>query len=254
MLSSETNSAQNQVTGGGLRREYPGPLSSAWLQSSEPSDMTEDLRDANTALFYSISSPHKGLTGIELGMSMIREVSKKINDEFPAINTFATLSPIPGFRDHLLDQISEVLAGKTHKVEAFANEMELMSLENWVLEQKDASSLTRYPNVWHMLHDVIKSNSWINDEDLIHRLQIPLMRKCAHYLYHEKKKGYVVNTVGQYILMVSSCAQRVQATHVYCSLSHNDDSHAVDGAVNRFDSHLRPFDALEKSVPPIRSS
>lgn len=175
-------------------REYPGPLAPAWPKA-DPGDESEDLGEANTALFYSISSPQKGLTGIELGMSMIREVSKKINDEFPGINTFATLSPIPGFRDYLMGQIQEVISGKVPRIDNFATEIELMSLENWMIDQKKSSAGSS--NVWHLLMDVIKSNSWIHDDDLSSRLQAPIMRKCAHYLYHEKKKGYAVNSVGK---------------------------------------------------------
>lgn len=176
-------------------KEYPGPLSPVWPASGgEGRDRNEDLTDCNTALFYSISSPQKGLTGIELGMSMIREVSKKIKDEFPTIDAFATLSPIPGFRDFLLDQIHEVMSGKSEKVANFATEIELMSLENWMIDQK---SSVQFPSVWHLLHDVIKSNAWIHDDVLASKLEAPLVRKCAHYLFHEKKKDFAVNTVGE---------------------------------------------------------
>jgi hypothetical protein len=181
-------------------REYPGPIAPSWPTGFSGDDASsEDLGEANTALFYSISSPQKGLTGIELGMSMIREVSRKISDELPNIKTFATLSPIPGFRDYLLDQIQEVMSGKVNKIDNFASEIELMSLENWMIDQKKTPTP---PNVWHLLHDVIKSNSWIHEDDLAHRLQGPLMRKCAHYLFNEKKKGFAVNSVGEYIILL----------------------------------------------------
>jgi malonyl-CoA decarboxylase len=52
-------------------------------------------------MFYSISSCHDGLRGVSFGNALIRHVVDSLGREFPRLRTFATLSPIPGFRSWL---------------------------------------------------------------------------------------------------------------------------------------------------------
>lgn len=57
-----------------------------------------DLSRATTAIFYSISNTQDGLRGVSFGDSLIKRVVEELKSEFPRLKTFATLSPIPGFR------------------------------------------------------------------------------------------------------------------------------------------------------------
>jgi malonyl-CoA decarboxylase len=57
--------------------------------------------DANTAIFYSITNCQEGLRGISFGNLLIKQVAQRLGQEFPRIKTFATLSPVPGFRSWL---------------------------------------------------------------------------------------------------------------------------------------------------------
>ena len=57
-----------------------------------------DLNKATTAIFYSISNTQVGLRGVSFGDSLIKRVVETLKQEFPRLRTFATLSPIPGFR------------------------------------------------------------------------------------------------------------------------------------------------------------
>ena len=57
-----------------------------------------DPHKATTAIFYSISNTQPGLRGVSFGDSLIKRVVETLKDEFPKLKTFATLSPIPGFR------------------------------------------------------------------------------------------------------------------------------------------------------------
>ncbi|WP_026435699.1 malonyl-CoA decarboxylase [Acidovorax sp. JHL-9] len=57
-----------------------------------------DLGKATTAIFYSISNTQPGLRGVSFGDSLIKHVVETLTAEFPRLRTFATLSPIPGFR------------------------------------------------------------------------------------------------------------------------------------------------------------
>ena len=43
----------------------------------------------------------KGLSGIELGNSLILQVVEALKKEIPSLQQFVTLSPVPGFRKWL---------------------------------------------------------------------------------------------------------------------------------------------------------
>lgn len=57
----------------------------------------------NTAVFYSISNCHDGLAGISFGNFLIKQVVEELHKEHGGIKTFVTLSPVPGFRNWLLN-------------------------------------------------------------------------------------------------------------------------------------------------------
>jgi len=54
--------------------------------------------EADCAIFYSITNCQEGLRGISFGNLLIKQVVEDLKREFPHLKTFATLSPIPGFR------------------------------------------------------------------------------------------------------------------------------------------------------------
>ncbi len=56
---------------------------------------------ATTAIFYSISNTQPGLRGVSFGDSLIKRVVETLQGELPKLKVFATLSPIPGFRNWL---------------------------------------------------------------------------------------------------------------------------------------------------------
>ena len=66
----------------------------ALLDQSAP---VGDPAEADTAIFYSITSAQKGLAGISFGNFLIKRVVETLSAEFPRLKTFATLSPIRGF-------------------------------------------------------------------------------------------------------------------------------------------------------------
>ncbi|MBC7446099.1 MAG: malonyl-CoA decarboxylase [Polaromonas sp.] len=67
----------------------------------DESAATADLGKATTAIFYSISNTQAGLRGVSFGDSLIKRVVETLKQEFPKLRTFATLSPIPGFKSWL---------------------------------------------------------------------------------------------------------------------------------------------------------
>ena len=69
--------------------------------TTEPEPITDDT---DTAIFYSITNCQSGLYGISFGSFLIKQVSARLSTELPQLETFATLSPIPGFATWLADQ------------------------------------------------------------------------------------------------------------------------------------------------------
>jgi malonyl-CoA decarboxylase len=61
-------------------------------------------RQADTAIFYSISNCQEGLRGISFGNLLIKQVVEELQAELPQLRHFATLSPVPGFRRWLSSQ------------------------------------------------------------------------------------------------------------------------------------------------------
>lgn len=87
------------------------------LDEGKPSD---DPAAADTAMFYSISNAQPGLRGIGFGNFLIKQVVDLLRREFPRVTTFATLSPMPGFRrwvDQLPTEDATRLADPKHPVD-----------------------------------------------------------------------------------------------------------------------------------------
>ena len=60
---------------------------------------TISAQEADTAVFYSISNCQDGLAGISFGNSLIKQVVADLSRDLPQLETFVTLSPIPGLAD-----------------------------------------------------------------------------------------------------------------------------------------------------------
>lgn len=62
---------------------------------------------AKVAVFYSISNCQKGLTGISFGNLLIKQVVAELSSECPQLESFVTLSPIPGLNRWLETQTDD---------------------------------------------------------------------------------------------------------------------------------------------------
>ena len=76
-----------------LAREIPTAI--APLLQRDRSEL--DPKRASTAVFYSISNCQAGLKGVSFGNFLIKQVAENLQREVPALDTFVTLSPLPGF-------------------------------------------------------------------------------------------------------------------------------------------------------------
>ena len=70
----------------------------------DPDSRVDDPARATCAIFYSITNCQQGLRGVSFGNVLIKQVVDDLGKEFPSVRTFATLSPIPGFRSWLAER------------------------------------------------------------------------------------------------------------------------------------------------------
>ena len=80
-----------------LTREIPDAIAPILDRKRAPLDP----RAARIAVFYAISNCHRGLTGVNFGSFLLKQVAEEISRQFSNLSTFVTLSPVPGFVDWL---------------------------------------------------------------------------------------------------------------------------------------------------------
>ena len=78
----------------------------------DPRSPVADPANASHAIFYSITNCQEGLRGVSFGHFLIKQVAEDLGREFPRLRTFATLSPIPGFRRWLLSTAPGLVNGR----------------------------------------------------------------------------------------------------------------------------------------------
>ncbi len=81
-------------------------------------------REANTAVFYSISNCQKGLAGVSFGNFLIKQVVEELRRDLPQLRIFLTLSPVPGFVPWLRTQLADYDSG-------FLDPEDRVALEPW---------------------------------------------------------------------------------------------------------------------------
>ncbi len=104
----------------------------------------EAPENPSCAIFYSISTCHRGLAGVSFGNFLIKQVATSLKLRFPQLKTFATISPAPGFRSWLEAQarVEERIAALIDKFDAEADadmrdELEKLAA-SYFLEQKNS--------------------------------------------------------------------------------------------------------------------
>ncbi|MDH3451730.1 MAG: malonyl-CoA decarboxylase [Gammaproteobacteria bacterium] len=146
----------------------------------DPRRIPFDPERADTAVFYSISNTQAGLHGVHLGDFLIKRVVDHLQGELPRLKTFATLSPIPGFRDYVKRSFAHNAAT------ASLPEDELLALEA------------------HFQHTdidrILAEDDWLADTAGAAALRNPLLRLAARYLVTERKRGRAANPVANFHL------------------------------------------------------
>jgi len=124
-----------------------------------------NIREADTAIFYSISNAQTGLVGIGFGNFLIKRVVAEVKKELPQLKQFATLSPIPGFKNWL---------GKELENPA----VDFLKEDEKKIIKKLSSNLA----IDNSLQVILKSPNWYQDEKLCVAIEPILKRLCAVYL------------------------------------------------------------------------
>jgi malonyl-CoA decarboxylase len=174
------------------------------LSSPFGEEEKEDVSQISCAVFYSITSTQKGLQGIEMGNYLIKTVVRRLQEEFPHLQQFSSLSPIPGFRDWLLSTISLYINMKN------AGEEPSVPL----LLPEELSQLAPYQQAGQhspldTFRDLIQTHKWYQNQALTHVTSGPLLRLCAHYLYVQKRRSYALNPVANFHLSNGAVLWRI---------------------------------------------
>lgn len=100
-----------------------------------------DPENADAAVFYSITNCQEGLRGVSFGNLLIKQVAQRLGQEFPRIKTFATLSPVPGFRAWLTSAAPRLAA--TPQGEFIAEALKRLEDADWHKQPKTAEALRK---------------------------------------------------------------------------------------------------------------
>ncbi|KAL9552462.1 hypothetical protein MBANPS3_003761 [Mucor bainieri] len=142
-----------------------------------PSPTKQDLHPHNFeyAICYSITT-QQGLGGINLGNYLIKQAVDDLQKQFPMLKVFATLSPMPGYRQWLTSHVD--------------TDPTIQAEFEHVLDWK--SKLTRF-----------------NSKDQ-QELKDPLMRLCSRYILSEKRVGNnALDPVANFHLRNGACAHQI---------------------------------------------
>ena len=158
------------------------------LDEGAPAD---DPAAADSAVFYSISNAQAGLTGVNFGDFLIKRVVDDIARNLPNIKTFATLSPIPGFRSWLDRRLEE-------------GAIPLAAAERDAL----AAAMGTGPAAAG-IKAALAHKDWFADERLSEALRVPLLRACARYLVNEKRGARTRDPVAHFHLTNGARLERL---------------------------------------------
>jgi malonyl-CoA decarboxylase len=124
-----------------------------------------DPRRADTAIFYSISNCQRGLAHISFGNFLIKRVVELLSAEFRQLKTFATLSPVPGFRTWLDPVLVENPVG-------LLSDEEAASLQSAMPAENGARALAM----------ILAKRGWWREPGLAKTAGPTVERLCARFL------------------------------------------------------------------------
>ena len=164
-----------------------------------PDRLILEAEEVDTAVFYSISNCQKGLAGVSFGNFLIKQVASELSRELPQLNTFRTLSPIPGFM-RWVNARAEALDEASSEGAAVPADGERIGVGGADHEKAEADTVPLDDELRETLalaRRVAESEELVIDEDEQRRLR----RLVAHYLAREKRSdGQPLDPVARFHL------------------------------------------------------
>jgi malonyl-CoA decarboxylase len=153
---------------------------------------TRDAEQANTAIFYSISNCQQGLAGISFGNFLIKRVADRLATELPRIKDFATLSPVPGLRQHIDTRLK-------NEGDGALTSAEIASLRP-VIDKVEGAAAVR---------QLLDRPVWWEVPAIDKALRPILSRLAAHYLTTADSKGRALDRVAHFHLGNGAIVERL---------------------------------------------
>ena len=147
-----------------------------------------DPHAADTAIFYSISSPQKGLRSISFGEYLLRGAARLLRQDLPQLGTFATLSPIPGFRVWLESRLA----------------------------RENAEFLDPDDPLRASLTTVLENRESLLEPETAAQLSPDLQKLCARYFHATRADGTPIDPVARFHLRNGA---RIEAIHANADIS-----------------------------------
>ncbi|MEQ1757253.1 MAG: malonyl-CoA decarboxylase [Vicinamibacterales bacterium] len=141
----------------------------------DPDSPIGDAQRADCAIFYSITNCQEGLRGVSFGSFLIKQVVDDLGRELPGLKTFATMSPVPGFRRWLSDQPANL----------------------------------RYSKKLQALLATFTSTTPPEAEAIPGTLREEITGLCVEYLLRARRHGAALDPVARFHLSNGACLQRL---------------------------------------------
>jgi malonyl-CoA decarboxylase len=160
----------------------------------------QPIKSPDTAIFYSINNTQNGLAGLGLGKVLIARVTEALHERHPSLNTYSTLSPIPGFWPRYLRPVLEgederfriKRADVLRKIQPKAQQAILDRYKDLGGERDDLAEA---------LLELLERPAWIKDSVFPQFLQKPLIDLAYTYIADEKDaRGRPLNPVAGFHL------------------------------------------------------
>ncbi len=149
-----------------LTRESPAAIAPLLDLTRAPIAAT----DATTAVFYSISNTQKGLGGISFGNFLIKQVVEDIKRELPNVQTFVTLSPVPGFAA-------------------------------WLKRERAAETSPLLDAPTRAALEALDTPGWADDPDIAEQVKAELLPLASYYFIEAKgSRGHPLDPVARFHL------------------------------------------------------
>ena len=154
----------------------------------------------DTAVFYSINNTQNGLSGLGMGKLLIGRVVNYLREEDDRIGTFATLSPVTGYRPRYLEPLlqgnDDNFILKHDEVITFFSKKAAAAITS-----RTGGDPSRAEDFNKALLTVLGDDAWSRDEALKKHLRAPLVKLTYHYVAHEKdSRGKPLNPVAGFHL------------------------------------------------------